>query len=396
MNNSITYNDFFERNWRLVYTPGPTMVPPQVLQSMSKQIINPDLDPDFPDWFLETSKRTAKLINTKDEILILPGEGMLALDAALNSVVKPKDKVLVLASGIFGHGFAYMVKDCKAEPIVVATEGYDDVLSIEQVKEALDLNPDIAAITVIHCETPSGTLNPIKEIGKVCRKSNALLISDSVSSIAGTTIKTEDWDIDIHLGASQKCISAPPGIAFMSLSDKALEVINARESIPTFYSDLSVWTKSWISERKMPYTHSISNLYSFREAVDLILEEGLDNVIKRHQKISQAIIAATESIGLELYPISKEIVSPTVTALKNPERIDSDKLVNLMWRKYGVLIAGAWGPELGGKILRLGNMGYGANPHFAAIALAALEKGLSELGFKAKNNNIVGTFMEKI
>ncbi|NHJ46221.1 MAG: alanine--glyoxylate aminotransferase family protein, partial [Asgard group archaeon] len=151
MNDSYTYKGYFERNWRLVYTPGPTMVPPRVLQSMSKQIINPDLDPDFPDWFLETSKKTAELIHTKDEVLILPGEGMLALDAALNSIVKPKDKVLVLASGIFGHGFAFMVKDCQAEPITVATEGFDEVLSVEQVKEALDLNPDIAAITVIHC-----------------------------------------------------------------------------------------------------------------------------------------------------------------------------------------------------------------------------------------------------
>ncbi|NHJ48223.1 MAG: alanine--glyoxylate aminotransferase family protein, partial [Asgard group archaeon] len=249
---------------------------------------------------------------------------------------------------------------------------------------------------VIHCETPSGTLNPIKEIGKVCRKSNAIFISDSVSSIAGTTVKTEEWDIDIHLGASQKCISAPPGIAFMSLSDKALEVINTRESIPTFYSDLSIWTKSWIANRKMPFTHSISNLYSFREAVDLIHEEGLDNVIKRHQKISQAMIAAVESIGLEIFPKTKDIVSPTITALKTPEGIDSNKLVDLLWRKYGVLIAGAWGPEISGKVLRLGNMGYGANPHFAVIALAALEKALQELGFKIKNDNIVGTFMEKI
>jgi aspartate aminotransferase-like enzyme len=390
---SNTYKEFFERNWRLIYTPGPTMVPPRVLQALSKQIINPDLDPDFPDWFLETSQKTAEIIKTKNEVLILPGEGMLALDAALISVVKPKDKVLVLASGIFGHGFALMVKDCKAEPIVVATEGYDDILTPEQVKIALEENPDISTITVIHCETPSGTLNPIKEIGKICQKSNAVFIVDAVSSIAGTDVQTDNWGIDINLGASQKCFSAPPGIAFVSLSEKALEIINQRESIPSFYSDLSIWTKSWIKNRSMPFTHLISNLYAFRESIDLILEEGLDNVFQRHKRISNAIIAAIESIGLELYPKTKESVSPSVTALKTPEGIDSDKLVSLLWRKYGVLIAGAWGPDLSGKVLRLGNMGYGANPHFATIALASLERALLDLGFKVKSGTMIEAFM---
>lgn len=390
---SNKYNGFFERNWRLIYTPGPTMVPPRVLRALSKQIINPDLDPDFPDWFLETCQKTAEIIKTKNEILILPGEGMLALDAALNSTVKPKDKVLVFASGIFGHGFAGMVKDCQAEPIVIATEGYDDILTAEQVKLAIEKYPNVSAITVIHCETPSGTLNPLKEIGRICQKSNAILIVDAVSSNAGTNVQTDDWGIDINLGASQKCLSAPPGIAFMSLSDKALEIINNRDSIPTFYSDLSIWTKSWIKNRTMPFTHSISDLYAFRESVDLILEEGLENVFQRHLGISKAIIAAIESIGLELYPKTKESISPTVTTIKVPDSIDSDNLVSHLWKKYGVLIAGAWGSVLGGKVLRLGNMGYGANPHFVVIVLAALEQALLDLGYKTKAGTMVSNFM---
>ena len=393
-NVNTQYQEYYERNWKLVYTPGPTMVPPSALQAMSKQIINPDQDPDFPDWFLETSQLTGKILSTKNEVLILPGEGMLALDAALNSIVKPDDKVLVLANGIFGHGFVGMVKDCKAEPIVVATDGFDEILSVEQVKEAIDNNPDISAITLIHCETPSGTLNPLKEIGKICKKSDAIFIVDAVSSIAGTEVKTDDWNIDINLGASQKAISAPPGIAFMSLSGRAIEIINNRESIPTFYSDLSIWTKSWIKNRSMPYTHSISDLYAFRECVDLILEEGLSNVYKRHKMVSDAIIAAGESIGLELYPKKKDFVSPTVATFKVPQGIESDKLLDLMWRKYGVMIAGAWGPVLGGKVLRFGNMGYGANPHFAMIALSVLEKALVDLGYKAKLGTAVGKFME--
>jgi aspartate aminotransferase-like enzyme len=390
------FKTFYEKQWNLLYTPGPTMVPPSVLRAMSRQIINPDLDPDFPDWFLETAQKTGEIIKTKEEVLLLPGEGMLGLDAALNSVVKPGDKVLVLASGIFGHGFGGMVKDCKAEPIIVSTEGYDEVLSAEMVKEAIDSNPDISAITLIHCETPSGTLNPLKEITKVCQKSDAIFIVDAVSSIAGTDVRTDEWGIDINLGASQKCISAPPGIAFLSLSEKALEIINKRESIPTFYSDLSVWTKSWVKERRLPFTHLISELFAFREAVDLILEEGLERVFKRHAIISDAMIAAIESIGLELYPKSKEIVSPTVTAFKVPDGIDSNKLLLHLWRKYGVLIADAWGPVLGGKVLRLGNMGYGANTHFATIALAALEKALVDFGLKIELGTAVGTFMKEV
>ncbi|NHJ40343.1 MAG: alanine--glyoxylate aminotransferase family protein [Asgard group archaeon] len=388
------YKQFFDRDWRLIYTPGPTMVPPRVLQAIGKQITNPDLDPDFPDWFLETCQKTAKVIKTKNEVLILPGEGMLALDAALNSIVEPKDKVLVFASGIFGHGFAGMVKDCKAEPIIIATDGYDDIITIEQVKLALEKYPDVKAITVIHCETPSGTLNPLKDIGKLCQKSNAVLIVDAVSSNAGTNVQTDDWGIDINLGASQKCLSAPPGIAFLSLSNKAIEIINRRESIPTFYSDLSVWTKSWIKNRSMPFTHSVSDLYAFRESVDLILEEGLENVFQRHLRISNAIIKAIESIGLELYPKTKETVSPTVTTIKVPKGIDSNKLISHLWSKYGVLIAGAWGSVLGGKVLRLGNMGYGANPHFAIIALTSLEQALLDFGYKTKAGTMASNFMD--
>jgi len=396
MTSEKDFKTFYTKQWNLMYTPGPTMVPPSVLKAMSKQIVNPDLDPDFPAWFLETAQKTGEVIKTKEEVLLLPGEGMLALDAALNSVVKPDDKVLVLASGIFGHGFGGMVKDCKAEPIIVATEGYDEVLSVEMVKEAIDNNPDISTITLIHCETPSGTLNPLKEIAKVCQKSNAVLIVDAVSSIAGTDVRTDEWGIDINLGASQKCISAPPGIAFLSLSEKALEVINKRETIPTFYSDLSVWTKSWIKERRLPFTHLISDLFAFREAIDLILDEGLEQVFKRHTLISNAMIAAIESIGLELYPRTKDIASPTVTAFKVPEGVDGNKLLLHLWRKYGVLIADAWGPVLGGKVLRLGNMGYGANTHFAIIALAALENGLNDLGFKVAPGTAVGTFMKEV
>jgi len=394
--NEYEFEKFFQLNGKLIYSPGPTMVPPRILTAMSRQIINPDLDPDFPSWFLETSQLLGKIMKTKNEVLILPGEGMLALDAALNSIVKPKDKVLVLASGLFGHGFTGMVKNCLAEPIVVATKGFDEVISIGMVKEALDENPDVSAITVIHCETPSGTLNPLKEIAKICQKSNAVLIVDAVSSIAGANVETDEWGIDINLGASQKCLSTPPGIAFMSLSEKAIDIINCRKSIPSFYSDLSVWTKSWIEKRTLPYTHSISNLYGFRESINLILEEGLDNVLKRHSNISRALIAAGESIGLELYPKIKKSTSPTVTAFKVPKNIDGDKVIETMWKKYGVLIAGAWGPILGGKVLRLGNMGYGANPHFASIALIALEKSLIENGFKTEIGTALRTFMNEI
>ncbi len=396
MKEILTSENFFENKSKLIYTPGPTMVHPKVLQAMSKQIINPDLDPDFPDWFLETAQLTGKIIKTKNEVLLLPGEGMLALDATINSIIKPKEKVLVLASGLFGHGFADMVKNGQAEPIIVSTNEYNETLDVEKVKEAVDNNPDISAITAIHCETPSGTLNPLKELGKICRKTNAVFIVDAVSSNAGTDVNTDEWNIDVNLGASQKCFSAPPGISFMSLSPKALEVINKREMIPTFYSDLSVWTKSWIKSRTLPFTHSISDLYAFRESVNLIIEEGLENVFKRHKNISNALIETGKGIGLELYPKNKSDVSPTVTAFKTPHGIDSDKLLLHIWRKYGVMLAGAWGPVLGGKVIRLGNMGYGANPHFALIAISALEKALIDFGLKIKTGTAAGIFMEKI
>ncbi|MEA2070391.1 MAG: alanine--glyoxylate aminotransferase family protein [Asgard group archaeon] len=395
--NNIFSSFFDSYNNKLIYTPGPTMVPSEVLQEMSKQIINPDLDPDFPDWLLETCKKVGQIINTENEVLILPGEGMLALDAAINSIVKPKEKVIVLASGIFGHGFANMVKDCKAEPILIATDRYDEIVTADMVEKALDENPDVSAITVVHCETPSGTLNPLEEIGKICqKKSNAILIADTVSSVAGAELKVDEWGVDIALGASQKCFSAPPGIAFLSLSEKARKKIENRKSIPSFYSDLSIWTNSWLKNRTLPYTHSISSLVAFRKSIDLYLQEGHTAVLKRHKVISDALINAIESLGLELFPKKKEYCSPTVTALKTPQNISDEKLRLLLWKKYGVLIAGAWGPVLGGKVLRLGNMGYGANPHFTLIALNALEKALNDLGYPIKTQEASQIFLESL
>jgi aspartate aminotransferase-like enzyme len=395
-NKKNSFETFYQIYGKLIYAPGPTMVAPEVRTAMSKPLINPDLDPDFPQWFLETCKRTAKIMETNNEILILPGEGMLALDAAINSCIKKDDKVLVLASGIFGHGFANMVKDCKGDPIKVATDDYSEVLTAKQVKKALDEQPDVDVVTLVHCETPSGTLNPLKEIGKVCQKHDILLIVDAVSSLGGTEVKTDKWGVDICLGASQKCFSAPPGIAFLSLSQKALDIIDNRKQIPTFYSDLKVWKNSWIDNRRMPYTHSISNLYGFRKTIDMILEEGLVNMQKRHKIISDGLVAALESINLELFPKKKESISPTVTAFKKPKNIEADQLINHLWEKYGVLIAGAWGPVLGGKILRLGNMGYAAQPKFAVAALSALEKALLDLGHTFEKGESIKTFLEMI
>jgi aspartate aminotransferase-like enzyme len=289
-----------------------------------------------------------------------------------------------------------MVKGCGAEPIVVATKGYDDIITAAMVEEAIDKHPDIAAITVVHCETPSGTLNPLEKIAKVCKKSDAILIVDAVSSIGGTEVKTDEWGIDINLCASQKCLSAPPGIGVLSLSEKAIGKISARENIPSFYSDLRVWINSWIKNRTMPFTHSISDLYAFRESLDMIMEEGIENMIARHKTISKAILKAVESIALELFPKKKEYVSPTVTALKVPKGIEGDKLIDRLWKKYGVMIAGAWGPILGGKVIRLGNMGFGANPRFTTIALSALEHGLKDFGYKIDLGTAVLTFEEAL
>ena len=365
----------------LLYTAGPTAVPPQVLKAMSMPILNPDLDENFFELYDKLCNKIRKIAGTSNDLFIMAGEGMVGLDSAIANLVENKDQVLAISSGVFGDGFVDMVRNYGGKPVVVKEE-YDNVVSPNDIERALEKNNKINVATFVHCETPSGTIAPLDQVGKVCNDHDVILVADTVSTLGGTPLNVDKNQIDVCLGASQKCFSAPPGLATISVSKRAWEKIETRkQKVPSYYLNLMEWKNSWLGKRIFPYTQSVSDIFALDTAVDLLLDEGLASVYRRHNKVAKLVRERCHDIGIELFPISENISSPTVTALKVPKGIEELELRTLMERKYSVSIAGSWG-KLSGKVIRLGHMGYNAYEMTAEIALEALEKSLWKLGFR--------------
>lgn len=350
---------------------------------MALPITNPDLDRKFVKFYEETQGKLRMIMKTKNDVLVMSGEGFLGLEAAVASLVERREKVLTISNGVFGDGFADLVRLYGGVPVMVRGP-YDQPINPESVKEALDTNRDIGVATFVHCETPSAVLNPLREVGKVCRDRGVILVADMVSSLGGVPVETDRWGVDVGLGASQKCLSAPPGLAMVSVSDRAWEKVRMRrDGVSAYYASLWQWSEWWRKKKLFPYTVSISDINALDEALDMLLEEGLPRSFSRHRRISRAILAGTRAMGLDPYPKSDRFHSPTVTALRKPSGVDIEKLTRRMEDRYGVMIAGSWG-KLSGRVLRLGNMGYNARPRPTLRALRALERALTDLGYNPK------------
>ncbi len=197
-------------------------------------------------------------------------------------------------------------------------------------------------------------------------------------------VDADNAGVDVVLGASQKCFSAPPGLAIISVSKRAWEKIERRaEKVSSFYLDLLEWRRSWLGERVFPYTQSVSDVFALDKALDIVLEEGMDSVYRRHREVADWVRDSCNELGLELFPRRMEICSNTVTAIKVPAGIDEKELRNRMLKKYSVMIAGSWG-KLTGKVVRLGHMGYNAHAGKASRAVRALRASLRDIGFNPK------------
>src|SRR5487761_314750 len=365
----------------LLFTPGPTEVPPKVLRAMSAPLLNPDLDDEFFSRYDLLCDKIRKIAGTRNDLFIMAGEGMVALDSAVANLVEKGDRVLAISSGVFGNGFVDFAKRYGGKPVVVR-EDYDDIVSPSKIERALEKNPGVEVATFVHCETPSGTISPIDEVGKICNDHDVVFIADTVSTLGGVALDADRNHVDVCLGASQKCFSSLPGLAVITISKRAWEKIETRRTrVSSFYLDLLEWKNSWLGKRVFPYTQSVSDIFALDAALDLILDEGLSSVFRRHKSVANLVRGECEKLGLDLFPMREEICSDTVTALKLPKGVGDKELRERMMRKHGVIIAGSWG-KLDGKVIRLGHMGYNAQAKKARAAISALSRSLSEMGFK--------------
>ena len=358
----------------LLMTPGPTYVHQDVRKAMAEEITNPDLDQQFFDFYKETCTRLQLLLKTQEDVLILDGEGILGLESACASLIEPGDRVLCLDNGIFGRGFGDFAKMYGGEVVYYEVEN-NHAIDPDRFKAFLEDNNDFKIATLVHCETPSGITNPIEEICPLLKEYGILTVVDSVSAIAGEELKTDEWGIDMVLGGSQKAISAPPGLTFLSISHDAWEkILNRQVPIAGYYCNLANW-KNWYDKKWFPYTQPISELYGFRVAVDRCLEDV--DMINRHTRIAGAVRSSLEKAGLELYPENGH--SNTVTAVKIPNGVKWEDINHNMLEDHNIMIAGSIA-SLEGKIFRIGHMGENCHRDKVYKTLLALDRVLTDLG----------------
>jgi pyridoxamine--pyruvate transaminase len=360
---------------------GPVDAYPAVLRGLSSPIFY-DFDPWFQDFYQRVNEKATKALRSSRPAVILQGEPVLGLEAAAASLISRRDVVLNLASGVYGKGFGYWSARYHKEMVEIEVP-YNEAIDPAAVAEAFARRPDIKIVSVVHHDTPSGTINPVKEIGRIVADHDALMIVDAVSSWGGMDIDPEDCHADIFVTGPNKCLGGAPGLTLLHVSDRAWRHMEANEVAPRA-SVLSIldWREAWRSDKPFPFTPSVAEINGLDAALDNYLAEGPELVWARHALTARSCRRGITAMGLELWPARESIAADTVTAVKVPGGVEDAALRGAVRRLYGVAFSAGRGATLG-KLIRIGHMGPVANPIFAVAAIAALGGALLSLGHKA-------------
>ncbi|PIP18973.1 MAG: aminotransferase [Candidatus Omnitrophica bacterium CG08_land_8_20_14_0_20_41_16] len=355
-------------------TPGPTPLPPQVLEAMSRPIIH-HRTPQFQAILKEVSEGLKYVYQTKNDVFILASSGTGAMEASVTNLLSAGDTALVVQGGKFGERWTEI---CYAYGITV------EVIDVEWgkavnpflVEQKLKANSKIKAVFTTLCETSTGVVNDIASIGKVVKNTEAVLVVDAISGLGAIDLKTDAWSCDIVVSGSQKGLMLPPGLSFISVSPKAFKLIEASKS-PRYYLDLREAKKA-LDKTDTPFTPAITLIIALTEAFKIIKQDGLENIFLRHRKMADATRAAMKALGLAIFAPTAS--SDVVTAVCVPVGLDGEKLVKTMRDSYGVTIAGGQG-KLKGKIFRIAHMGF-IEEFDIITGISCLEKVLTQMGYK--------------
>jgi alanine-glyoxylate transaminase/serine-glyoxylate transaminase/serine-pyruvate transaminase len=357
---------------RVLMGPGPSNLHPRVSRAMTAPILG-YLDPDFLAIMDHTMVLLRHLFQTTNELSItLPGTGMAGMEAAICNVVEPGDEVVVGIHGFFGQRLAEIVERHGGTAVRVEVE-FGQVVGTDQIASALDDHPEAKIVAVVHGETSSGVRQPLGDIGRLVRERDKLFLVDTVCSLGGAHIPVDEHLIDICYSGGQKCIGGPAGIACITLNERAISVIESRDSpIDTWYLDLMLIRKYWLSDRAYHHTAPGPLIYALHEALRLIQEEGLEERVARHQKCGDLLKSGLTDLGLELFGDPQNRL-PMLTCVMIPKGVDDAKLRGRLLNDYGIEIAGGFGP-LKGKAWRIGLMGYSSSERNVHYLLSALRE----------------------
>lgn len=377
----------------LFMIPGPTEVAPSVIQSMCRPAISHG-DARFHEVQDCASERVARIIGTKGQVVLFNSSGRGGIEAAISTSFEPGDRILIVNNGVFGNMLRDISQRCRLDILEHKSE-QGRVLDLNRIDE-LAAAPGLKGIAMVHSETSSCVLNPIREVGEIARRHGLIYIVDAVSSAGGAEIRMDEWGIDILCTGSQKCLGGLAGLAPVGIANRMWDIFDARKTAPqSFFFDLRRWKLMWFKAedggllkfkyRRQPLTMATHLVYALDEATRLVLEEGLESRCKRHALASQAIRAALPHLGLRLFA-DESIASPTVTAILPPSGISEGAIRKTLKEKHGVLVAGGL-EEFYEKMFRIGHMSMTASYECIIPTIAALELTMSGLGVK---NIVIG------
>ncbi|GLS20100.1 aminotransferase [Labrys miyagiensis] len=362
-------------------TTGPVTAYPAVLNAMARPAIY-DGHQAFQHFYRNVIAKLQSALRLTNLPLILQGDALLGLEAAAASLIGRNDVVLNLVSGVYGKGYAGWARRHGGEVIELEVP-FDEAIDPGAVRRALAARPDIAVIAVCHHDTPSGTLNPLAEIGRIAREHSAFIIADAVSSFGSLDVHPEAAHVDIFVTSAAKCLGATPGLTLLGISERAWARIRANPDAPrASFLSLLDWEHAAEIGRPFPVTPSLAEIYGLDAALDLYLQEGPERVWARHARTAAAARAGLKALGLRLWPIDEKIAAPSATVFHLPAGLTDKVLRDTLLERYGVLLSLGRG-FTAGKVLRIGHMGPSAEPMLAVTAVAALGAALNQLGIRA-------------
>ena len=371
--------------------PGPTNVPDRVMRAMLAPIINHRSD-DFVELYTDVVEKTQQVFQTKNDIVALSASGTGAVEASVINIVKKGDKIIIPVNGEFSGRLAELIEAQGAHVIKLQTPPGENA-TFDKIKEAFDNNKDVKAFYVVHNETSTGTMvNYLDRISDLTSRNDAMYVVDSVSILGGVNLPVDKWNIDVCMTGAQKAIAAPPGISPISISPKAKKYMIANPP-PTMYFNLARYFKYYEESKHTPFTPALPLLYAYREALSIMLEEGLEHVFKRHKICSDALYSGLSAIGLTPFA-KKEDRSISIIALNYLDGLEDKIFRDTLAEKFRVLVAGGFG-NLKGKVFRVGCMGE-VNKYHVMRTISAISSTLAMMGYDADAQAGLKTAEEKL
>ena len=367
----MSYRDPLNTNTRILMGPGPSNVHPRVLKAMSTPLVG-HLDPQFLEVMDDIKVMLQKTLQTKNHLTFaVSAPGSAGMETCLVNLLEPGDEALVCVNGVFGNRISDIVERCGAK-VVRVDAPWGEPVDPEQVKEALR-NRSPKLVAVVHAETSTGVLQPLEPLSELAHRAGALFVVDAVTSFCGTEIKMDEWQIDALYSGTQKCLSAPPGLSPVSFSERAIKVLEERKTrVQSWFLDLTMVKNYWQgAKRTYHHTAPVSAMFALREALQLVMEEGLEKRFMRHKQNHELLRDGLQALGFG-FLVKPEFRLPMLNSVVLPSWLEEVEVRKRLLEAYDIEIGGGLG-DLAGKIWRIGLMGESSTKNHVNMLLSALK-----------------------